>query len=108
MYNIPSILVCVTFLGHTYVTLSVCECASYAGVAEDSVILVGSASDTEGYVMIYRSGWKFLVAQPSHWTDTHAQVVCRQLGYEGGVVPSSTNGYRWVTTVRNMQCTPLL
>ena len=78
---------------------------SYAGAVENSVILVGSASDTEGYVMIYGSEWKFLAAQPSHWTDTHAQVVCRQLGYEGGVVPSNTNGYRWVTTVHNMQCT---
>ena len=70
----------------------------------NNVILAGSGRDTEGYVMIFRSSsWHFLVASSTYWTDTHAGVVCRQLGYSGGVVPSDTSGYRWGLTVYSLQ-----
>ena len=74
----------------------VCSHFSYAGGIANSVFLAGSTRETEGYVAIYVDGWKSLMVAASHWTTTHAEVVCRQLGYEGGVVPSDTTGYRWV------------
>ena len=72
------------------------------GAVANSVTLIGSTSDTEGYVMIFiGSSWKLLTVHSSYWTTTHAEVVCRQLGYEGGVVPSSTIAYRWVCVMYN-------
>ena len=66
-----------------------------AGAVDNSVILAGSRSDTEGYVMMYVDNrWSFLIASPDYWTDTHAGVVCRQLGYKGGAVPSNTSAYK--------------
>ena len=85
----------------------------HAGGVENSVILVGSGSDTEGYVMIYAANsWFYLVAHPDYWTDTHAGVVCRQLGYSGGMVPNSTSGYRWALDMYGLHmhgvCVPLV
>ena len=40
------------------------------------------------------NSWRPLATHPSYWTDTHAEVVCHQLGYQGGVVPYNTSGYR--------------
>ena len=51
---------------------------------------------TEGFVALFDDGWNSLVVAPTHWTDTPAHVVCRQVGYGGGVVPSDTSGYRWM------------
>ena len=67
-----------------------------AGKLAYSVTLVGSASDTEGYVMIFiGNSWRPLATHPSYWTNAHAEVVCHQLGYQGGVVPyNNTRGYR--------------
>ena len=68
-----------------------------ADEAANSVTLVGSTSDTEGYVMIFiGNSWKLLTVHTPYWTTTHAEVVCQQLGYTGGVIPSDTTGYRWV------------
>ena len=69
----------------------------YAGEYSNSVFLFGSTRDTEGFVALYHDAkWNSLMVVPSHWTDRHADVVCRQVGYGGGVVPSDTSGYRWV------------
>ena len=68
----------------------------YAVGIRNSVFLFGSTRDTEGFVALYDVRWNSLMVAPSHWTDTHADVVCRQVGYGGGVVPSDTSGYRWV------------
>ena len=57
---------------------------------------------------MYRDGWKSLMVDSVYWTDTHAEVVCRQLGYEGGVVPSSISGYRWVMLHMACICPPCL
>lgn len=102
-----------SLLTFMYSHISVCLWKSLlpvcAGGVENSVILVGSGSDTEGYVMMYIANrWTFLAANPDYWTDTHAGVVCRQLGYSGGVVPSNANGYRWVYTYCSvcMHCSP--
>lgn len=70
-------------------------CMQSAGEVPYSVTLVGSASDTEGYVMILiGNSWRPLATNPSYWMDTHAEVVCHQLGYQGGMVPYNTSGYR--------------
>ena len=73
-----------------------CAHFSYAGEDPNSVFLFGSTRDTEGFVALFETRWNSLMVGPTHWTDTHAEVVCRQVGYEGGVVPSDTSGYRWV------------
>ena len=77
----------------------------HAGEVLNSIILAGSGRDNEGYVMTLRSNsWFFLVSSPTYWTNTQAGVVCRQLGYSGGVVATDTSGFRY-TVVLHTQLT---
>ena len=56
------------------------------GVSDGDVRLVGSTSNGQGAVEIYhQSSRQWYRVCPTGWTSSDASVICKKLGYDGGV-----------------------